>query len=110
MRLLAVVVAMACGLAHGQAHEDNNTRSVEGLVRDSAGAPASKAVVLLKDTKSLQIRSFVTADDGSYHFAGLSANVEYELRAQRDGTSGAAKTLGVYDGRKKAVVNLRLNK
>ena len=45
------------------------------------------AVVQLKDTKTLQIRSFITQDKGEYHFAGLSTNIDYELKADHDGAS-----------------------
>ena len=51
----------------------------------------SGAVVQLKDTKSLQIRSFYTQKDGSYHFAGLSTNIDYELRAEHDGVPVARR-------------------
>jgi hypothetical protein len=108
--VLSVAVVIGCGLASAQAPADSSTRSVEGVVNNAAGSPVNKAVVQLKDTKTLQIRSFMTGDDGAYHFAGLSTNVEYELKAQHDGASSGSKSLGVYDSRKKAVVNLKLNK
>ena len=90
--------------------EDANTRVVQGIVTDASGQPVASAVVQLKDTKTLQIRSFITQPDGSYHFSGLSTNVEYELKADKDGATSGAKTLSVYDSRKVAIVNLKLNK
>ncbi len=91
-------------------NEDANTRSVQGTVTDGSGNPVANAVVQLKDTKTLQIRSFRTESDGSYHFAGLSTNVEYELKADSDGASSGKKTLSIYNTQKTAVVNLKLNK
>lgn len=90
--------------------EDTTTRSVEGVVTDAGGNPAAQAVVQLKDTKTLAIRSFITTADGQYHFAGLSANDEYELKASKDGASSGSKTVSVFSSKKVVVVNLKLNK
>jgi len=93
-----------------RSNENTNTRSVEGIVTDAAGNPLANAIVQLEDTKSLQIRSFRTEADGSYHFAGLSTNVEYELKAEHDGVSSGKKTLSVFNGQKTAKINLKLKK
>jgi hypothetical protein len=66
------------------------------------------AVVQLKNTKTLQIRSFITRDNGAYYFHGLSTDVDYEIRADFDGASSAARTLSSFDTRKQPVVNLKL--
>jgi hypothetical protein len=96
---------------HAQKNEDNNTtRTVEGTVSNAANEPVSKAVVQLKNTKTLQIRSFITQEDGMYHFAGLSTDVEYQLKADRDGESTSWKTLSVFNSKKTAVINLQLKK
>ncbi len=86
----------------------DKTRSVSGIVRDQRGEPVSGAVVKLKDTKTLQIRSFITLDDGSYRFHGLSTETDYELQASRDGMVSKKRRLSVYDSRKKAIINLKL--
>ena len=98
------------GFAHGQAQRgyDGSTRSVTGIVTESNGKAASGAVVLLKDTKTLQVRSYVTKDDGIYRFFGLSPNDQYEIRAQRNGQSSGSKTLSQFDSRKAAKVDLKL--
>jgi len=101
-----------CGLAgqEKRSSEDSSTRSVQGVVTDGAGKPVANAVVQLKDTKSLQIRSFITEANGAYHFAGLSSNVEYELKAVFEGHGSSPKTLGVFNSKKTAVINLKLKK
>ena len=109
--ILAALLAVSLLLsAQNKKTEDANTRTVQGVVTDASNQPVTGAAVQLKDTKTLQIRSFITQPDGSYHFAGLSTNVEYELKADHDGATSGAKTLSVYDGRKVAIVNLKLNK
>jgi Carboxypeptidase regulatory-like domain len=106
------VCAMAILLASAvyAQNEDSNTRTVQGLVTTAAGQTVAKAVVQLKNTKTLQIRSFITQGDGTYHFAGLSADVEYQLKADHDGASTSWKTLSVFNTKKTAVINLKLNK
>jgi hypothetical protein len=62
----------------------------------------------LKNTKTLQIRSFITRDSGAYYFHGLNTDVDYELRADFDGASSKTRTLSSFDTRKEPVVNLKL--
>jgi hypothetical protein len=104
-----IAVLSAAGLLaqDKKLNEDPNTRSVEGVVSSAAGKSVTGAVVQLKDTKTLQIRSYVTHEDGAYHFAGLSTNVDYELKAETPaGQSSGTKRLSNFDGRKTATVNL----
>ena len=90
--------------------EDANTRAAGGVVRNEADEPVDGAVVQLKDTKTLRIRSYITKADGQYRFYGLSPNVDYELRADFKETSSDTKTLSLFDTRKQAVINLKLDK
>ncbi len=107
-----IAALLCCGLT-GQdrrSQKDTSTRSVQGVVTDASGQPVNHAVVQLKDTKSLQIRSFITNPDGTYHFAGLSPNVEYQLKADFQGASSAKKTLSVFNNKKSVTINLKLKK
>ena len=90
--------------------EDSSTRSVQGVVTDEADTPLEGAVVQLKDTKSLQIRSFITRANGTYHFHGLNTNTDYELRADFQGKSSSSRTLSSFDSRRQAVMNLKIEK
>jgi hypothetical protein len=78
------------------------------VVRNAQGEAVNGAVVQLKNTKTLQIRSFITRDNGAYYFHGLNTDVDYELRADSDGESSSSKTLSSFDSRKEAVLNLKL--
>lgn len=88
--------------------EDENTRAVAGYVRNEAGELLEGAVVQLKDTKSLKVRSYITKADGVYKFFGLSTNADYELRADYRELASDKRTLSIFDSRKEAVMNLRL--
>lgn len=102
--LLALVV---CGLVWAQPDAESNQRSVEGVVVDANGTPIVRAVVQLKDTRTLQIRSFVSQDDGRYRFSGLRRDTDYELKATYQGKTSDTKRLTVFDNRPVANVVLR---
>ncbi len=85
-------------------------RSIEGTVLSRNGSPVPGAIVLLKDTKTLQIRSFIAQPDGKYHFYGLSADINYELRAESNGMTSPRKTVSVFDSHKVVHLNLKLKK
>ena len=106
---LAILGAFCAGCLLAQ-NEDTTTRSVEGVVTDAGGSAVAQAVVQLKNTKTLAIRSFITTADGQYHFAGLSMNDEYELKATKDTASSGSKTVSVFSSKKVVVVNLKLSK
>ncbi len=92
----------------GKEREDPNVRSVQGAVLNQGERVVEGAIVQLKNTKTLQVRSFVTREDGTYYFHGLSTNIDYELKAEYQGASSPVRTLSVFDSRKKAVINLKL--
>jgi len=90
--------------------QDTTVRSVEGAVTDADGNPVSGAVVYLTNTKTLQVRTYNTKEEGRYVFQGLSANIDYQLKAQYQGAASDVKTLSVFDSRSQAVINLKINK
>jgi Carboxypeptidase regulatory-like domain len=87
---------------------DDKARSVEGVVKDGKDEPLEGAVVQLKDTKTLQVRSFITKEDGAYRFHGLNTNVDYQVKAERQGAVSGPKTVSVFDSRKQIVINFKL--
>ena len=88
----------------------STTRSIVGTVLDRTGSPVPGAVVLLKDTKTLQVRSYIAQKDGGYKFFGLSSDINYELRAQANGLTSPRKTVSVFDSHKIVTLNLKLKK
>ena len=103
-----ILLMSAPAQAQNKRSFDTGTRTVTGVVNDHDGKPASGAVVLLKNNKTLQVRSYRTKDDGVYKFVGLSPNDNYELRAQLNGVSSGSKTLSQFDGRKETKIDLKL--
>ena len=98
------------GLFRGEKPQkgDENTRIVTGTVRNVKDEPVEGAIVQIKDTKSLKVRSFITQADGNYRFASLGTNVDYEIKARFKDTESDLKTLSVFDSRKQAIINLRV--
>ncbi len=114
LRLLAglcVLALAAATVGYAQKSSKKNqptTRSVQGRVTDASGQPVPGAVVHLKNTKTLQIRSFIAKDDGTYAFHGLSTNIDYELKAESQTGASDTRTLSVFDSKTEAIINLKL--
>ena len=107
----AMLLLVACAPAgFAQKKAEDATRSVQGAITNADDSAAVGAVVQLKNMKTLQVRSFITKEDGQYHFFELSPDVDYELKADLQGASSGGKTLSSFDSRKKATINLKLNK
>lgn len=108
------VVALLFGasgvLSAKKKNPEDALRSVRGTVSDASDTPIVGAIVQLKNTKTLQIRSFITQDKGVYYFNGLSPDVDYEVRADYQGASSATKTVSSFDSRKDVTLALKLAK
>jgi hypothetical protein len=106
---LALLAAALLLVAIAGFAKDPQTRTVQGAVSAPDESLVNGAVVYLKNTKSLQIRSFFTQKDGSYYFHDLSPDIDYELKAEYNGLSSGTRTLSSFDTRKLATINLKLN-
>lgn len=72
-------------------------RAVHGVVSDDQHRPVAGAVVRLKNTTTLRVRSYRTRKAGIYRFRGLNPNMDYELRASTDGRSSGWVYLSRFD-------------
>ncbi len=90
--------------------ESATTRMVQGTVTNLEEKPVVDAVVQLQDMRTLQVRSFISQENGAYHFSELKLDDDYELRADYNGMTSGWKRLSVFDSRKEPVVNLKLDK
>jgi hypothetical protein len=115
LTLAAVALVLSAGLlaqkkTREERREEANSRAVQGLVAGPDDQPVSGAVVQLKDMRTLQVRSFITQSDGMYHFSGLRADIDYQLTAKSGESSAAPRTLSIFDTRKDAVMNFKLDR
>lgn len=79
-----------------------------GRVFDRQDQSIPKAIVYLKNTRSLAVKTYITDDDGSYHFPALSPNVDYEVYAEHNGARSDTKTMSAFDNRKRVNITLRI--
>ena len=84
-------------------------RTLQGFVLGSGDSPLSDAIVYLKNTKTLALKTFISEKDGTYRFNALSPNVDYEVYAEYKGKKSGTKTLSSFDSRQQATINLRIN-
>ena len=98
-------------LAAGAAAPKNEppTRTVTGQVTDKAEAPLPGAIVYLQNTRTQQVKTFITDDGGNYRFSSLSPNVDYQIRAEYQGHKSDTKTLSSFDSRSNVVMHLKVN-
>ena len=106
--LLLICSASAVFALQKSKSEDDKLRIVQGAVIDAQDRAIAGAVVQLKNSKTLQVRSFITQEGGSYQFHGLDPNVDYTLKAEHQGASSAVRTLSAFDSRKKPVLDLKI--
>jgi hypothetical protein len=90
--------------------EEAKLRSVMGVVVDAQDQPVTGAVVQLKDMHTLQVRSFITQADGAFKFFSLRPDIDYQVTARSGEMTAAARTLSIFDTRKEAVINFKLDK
>lgn len=73
---------------------------VEGKVVGSSNTPQTGAIVYLKNTKTGDIKSFISTSDGSYRFGQLSPDVDFEIWAEYNGRKSNTKTISSFDSKK----------
>lgn len=85
------------------------TRDLVGFVFDKVDKPLPNAVVYIKNTKTLSVRTFIADGQAAYRFHALSPNVDYEVWAEYQGKKSDTKTLSSFDNRANARINLKIN-
>jgi len=85
------------------------TRTVKGEVMSEQGDPIA-AVVQLKNTKTLNVKSFHATARGEYYFHGLDLNVDYQIKAFAKGFQERTRTVSTFDDRKELIYNFELKK
>ena len=84
-------------------------RVVQGKVVDKSDAPLNGAIVYLKDTHSLAVKSNITDATGAYRFGQLAQNVDYELWAVSSEKKSPTKTISSFDNKNEFFINLKID-
>ena len=108
--LLAVLVDDAPAQLFGnkKKRKKKRTRTVKGLVTDKQENPIRGAIVQLKNTRTLVVKSFFSTPDGSYYFHNLDPNVDYEIKAKYQRNTSRTRTVSTFDDRPELIYNFRL--
>lgn len=59
--------------------------SVDGTVVDAARKPIAGAVVYLENPRSLDVQSYLSDNQGHFHFNHISPQTDYEVWAEQNG-------------------------
>jgi hypothetical protein len=84
-------------------------RVVQGKVVDKSDAGLKGATVYLKDGHTLSVKSYISADDGSYRFGQLAQNTDYQLWAESNGKKSAVKNISSFDTRNQFNITLKID-
>jgi hypothetical protein len=103
--LVSLVVALPFAV---RAEQDFGQKNLQGKVFDGKDAPIKGAIVYLQNSRTSDVKTFISGDDGSYRFAALSADTDYTVWAAFQGKKSPSKTISSFDTRKLVFVDLKI--
>ncbi len=104
-----ILVALVTGLICSGSPAASAERSVNGEVDYAGGEPARGAAVQLKNVTSLQIVSQISDKLGHFHFDGLNPEIDYEVRAMKNGHWSKAHRVSHFSSKPVEEVKLTLS-
>jgi hypothetical protein len=84
-------------------------RLLTGQVMNARDRPLANAIVYLKNTKTLAVKTYIADTHGMYRFASLAPNIDFEIFAEYRGKRSDTKTLSSFDNRGQSTINLRID-
>lgn len=105
-------MALTLALLLPLAAQDKNapqTRTLVGTVTNKGDQPLEKAIVYLKNAKTLMVQTYYTGADGKFRFNSLSPNVDYDVFAEYKGKRSNSRTLSSFDTRAEAYMPLTID-
>lgn len=85
--------------AAGETTKVPKLRTVEGEVCRDDGKPLQGAVVYLQDSKSLAVRSYLSDEQGRFHFRRLSTSADFDLWAELNGKRSKTKSVSQFNSK-----------
>jgi hypothetical protein len=82
--------------------------TIRGTVVDENDNPVKGAIVKIENKARLYIRSYITQEDGSFHFSGLNRNIDYSVRARKNKQWSSRTYLSRFRSRDEPTITLRL--
>ena len=99
--LLALATAVALA-------QDFGVKQLQGKVFNASDAPINGAIVYLQNSRNNDIKSYISDNDGAYHFANLSADTDYTVWAAFKGKKSPTKTVSSFDSKKNVFLDLHI--
>jgi hypothetical protein len=103
--LLAIMTVLPSA---GRAQDDFGLRNLQGKVLDGKDAPIGSAIVYLQNSRTNDVKTFISTNDGAYRFAALSSDTDYTVWAAYKGKKSPSKTLSSFDTRKLVYIDLHI--
>lgn len=84
-------------------------RTVQGMVSNKDGGPIQGAVVYLQDTKTMAVKSFLSDNEGHFHFRQLSMSADYGLWAELNGVRSKTMNISQFNSHPDLEYTLKLD-
>ena len=103
---LALAALVLSGAAGARAADKNKkqggptiaaVRIAQGQVVNGAKSPVEGAVVYLENPTSLEIKSYLTDNNGHFHFTQLAPQTDYEVWAEQNGVESKHKFISQFN-------------
>lgn len=91
------------------AQEQDTLKTVVGQVVDKGGSPLARAVVHLKNKKTVEVKTRISDAEGKYSFRGLDRDADYELHAEFEGASSPNRNVSSFDDRSEIRLDLQID-
>jgi hypothetical protein len=108
--VLSGLLIVACMfIAHSPAAlAQTAQRVVQGKVELASGGMAKGAIVYIKNGKTLEVRTYISTDDGSYRFGQLNSDADYTVWAEYQGKKSKERTVSSFDTKKVFNIPLKI--
>lgn len=104
----AVLLTLMAALVSMGRAQDYGLKNLQGKVYDGKDATIQGAIVYLQNSRNNDVKTFISASDGTYRFAALSADTDYTLWAAYKGRKSPTKIVSSFDTRKLVIMDLHI--
>ena len=84
-------------------------KTLTGQVVDKEGKGLAKAVVYLKNQRTLEVRTHISDGEGKYRFNGLNPETDFAVHAEHRGASSPTRTVSSFDDKKDVYLVLEID-